>query len=632
MANYETRIRVISETNVSAANNTSYVTVALDFRRTDYQYYGYNLNGDAYWLIKVDSQSTGNVKFTFNWTIPQNQWKEVARRSFTVAHNADGTKAVDLSGTIYFGQGVSPGTLTASGKATLSIILRATVPALSPASQAIGNAIMISLPRASSSFTHTLTYTFGSASGTIATGAGASASWALPDSLAAQIPNTTSGTGQIICSTYNGAALVGTKNVSFTATVPASMIPSIGSIGISEATAGLNAQFGAYVQNKSRLNVAISASGIQGSSIVSYKTEVGGSSFSGNSITTGYLSSSGTLPVKVTVTDTRGRTTVKTQNVTVAAYANPAIAVFTAVRATPTGAFDEQGTSLSISMNFHISDVGNKNTKSYAVDLQRNGETAWVSVLKGSLYSYNSTYVADNVLSIDSSYTLRLRVTDYFTTSEAIVDVSSGFTLMDFRSTGKGIAIGKVCEKDIFEVGMDADFRKTISLGGRNLFNCIYPVGSIYMSVNSINPTNLFGGTWVAWGSGRVPVGINTADGNFNTVEKTGGASTHTLTAAQMPSHNHSIPALSGSATSSGAHTHGSESGNKFLERHDSGTAGLVNNSNAARVILSNGASSSGTHTHSITTTASTTGGKGSGGAHNNLQPYITCYMWKRTA
>jgi hypothetical protein len=477
MANYETRIRLISETNVNVANNTSYVTVALDFRRTDYQYYGYNLDGNAYWIIKVDSLSTGNVNFTFNWTIPQNQWKEVARRSFTVTHNADGTKSINLSGTIYFGDGVSPGTLSASGKATLSTIPRATVPSLSPASQAIGSAITINLPRASSAFTHTLTYSFGSAAGTIATGAGGSASWTLPSSLVAQIPNAASGTGQITCSTYNGSTLVGTKYINFTATVPASMVPSISSIGITEAATGINAQFGAYVQNKSRLNIAISASGIQGSTIVSYKTEVAGSSFSGSSVVTGYITSPGSLPVKVTVTDSRGHTAVKTQTVNVVAYANPAIASFTAVRSTTAGVFDDQGTSLSISMNFNVSAVGNKNTKSYAVDLQKNGETTWVSLLKGSVYSYNSTYVADNVLSIDSSYTLRLRVTDYFTTSEAIVDISSGFTLMDFRSTGKGAAVGKVSEKDAFEVGMIAEFFKSVIIHGNgseyNLFDKI---------------------------------------------------------------------------------------------------------------------------------------------------------------
>mgnify|MGYP003275854908 CR=1 FL=1 len=641
MANYETRVRLISETNVNVANNTSYVTIALDFRRTDYQYYGYNLDGDAYWLIKVDSLSTGNVNFTFNWTIPQNQWKEVARRSFTVTHNADGTKSINLSGTIYFGAGVSPGTLTASGKAALSTIPRATTPSLSPASQAIGSAVTINLPRASSAFTHTLTYSFGSASGTIATGAGASASWTLPSSLAAQIPNTTSGTGQITCNTYNGSTLVGTKYINFTATVPASMVPSIGSIGITEASAGINAQFGAFVQNKSRLNIAISASGIQGSSIVSYKTEVDGASFSGSSVVTGYITSAGSLSVKATVTDSRGRTAVKTQTVNVVAYANPAIAAFTAVRATTAGVFDDQGTSLSIAINFNVSAVGNKNTKNYAVDLQKNGETAWVSVLKGSVYAYNSTYIADNVLSVDSSYTLRLRVTDYFTTSEAIVDVSSGFTLMDFRSTGKGIAIGKVSEKDIFEIGMDADFRKGISLGGKNLFNCVYPVGSIYMSVNSTNPSILFGGTWVAWGSGCVPVGIKVNDNNFNTVEKTGGVavnnlshthtvnshahttSGHILSTTEIPAHTHSV-SLNVSRTDSEVAGYGLGKTSSFLNR-------VLVNGSAGNKLTINSAGGNSSHSHG-NTGSSAPGTDAQLGSVSNLQPYITCYMWKRTA
>ena len=251
MGNYETRMRLISETNVNVANNTSYVTVAFDFRRTDYSYYGYNLTGDAYWNIKVDSQSTGNIKFTYNWSFGQNVWKEVARRSFTVTHNADGKKTINMSGTIYFGAGVSPGTLTGSGSAALSTIPRATTPTLSPASQNAGSAITINLPRASSSFTHKLTYKFGSASGTIATAAGASQNWTLPASLAAQIPNATSGIGAITCETYNGSTLIGTKTVNFTATVPSSMIPSVGTVAVSEAVAGLNAQFGAYVQHKS---------------------------------------------------------------------------------------------------------------------------------------------------------------------------------------------------------------------------------------------------------------------------------------------------------------------------------------------------------------------------------------------
>jgi len=67
-----------------------------------------------------------------------------------------------------------------------------------------------------------------------------------------------------------------------------------------------------------------------------------------------------------------------------------------------------------------------------------------------------------------------------------------------------------------------------------------YPPGTIYESVLNVSPAEFLGGTWTVWGSGRVPVGVNTADGNFNTVEREGGASAHTLTAAQMPSHTHS--------------------------------------------------------------------------------------------
>ena len=168
-----------------------------------------------------------------------------------------------------------------------------------------------------------------------------------------------------------------------------------------------------------------------------------------------------------------------------------------------------------------------------------------------------------------------------------------------------------------------------------------YPVGSIYMSTSSTNPSSLFGGTWVAWGSGRVPVGINAADGNFNSVEKTGGESSHKLSVAEMPSHTHSIPALSGSTNSAGSHNHIPSTGGTFYSTRGNGSSELNGISDGNGFAESGGAggirrdpytNSSGAHTHTVTTNASTTGGSGGTTAHNNLQPYITCYMWKRTA
>lgn len=73
-------------------------------------------------------------------------------------------------------------------------------------------------------------------------------------------------------------------------------------------------------------------------------------------------------------------------------------------------------------------------------------------------------------------------------------------------------------------------------INNKTIFDLIYPVGSIYMSVNNTNSKDLFGGTWASWGQGRVPVGVNLS-GTFNTVEKTGRAETHTLITSQMPSH-----------------------------------------------------------------------------------------------
>ena len=173
------------------------------------------------------------------------------------------------------------------------------------------------------------------------------------------------------------------------------------------------------------------------------------------------------------------------------------------------------------------------------------------------------------------------------------------------------------------------------------MFNLIYPIGSIYMSVNSINPSRLFGGTWVEWGSGRVPVGVNASDSSFNTVEKTGGEKTHTLSAAEIPSHTHTY---SKSNTSTGSTT-------LTVDQMPQHNHAVTDPTIAALLTINNGTGVSMTleqpgsvvsttgnkggsqgHTHTISLSNANTGSVGSTSAHNVLQPYITCYMWKRTA
>ena len=159
------------------------------------------------------------------------------------------------------------------------------------------------------------------------------------------------------------------------------------------------------------------------------------------------------------------------------------------------------------------------------------------------------------------------------------------------------------------------------------LANLIFPVGSIRMTVSAADESAFLGGNWVRWGTGRVPVGVNTSDTNFNTVEKTGGANTHTLTATEMPSHNHSF---SGSVTvnANGVHTHQASAGSYKVGSGSASTYYYMTNGGSTSGQTTG---SGGSHDHTGSVSGSV-GSNGSGAAHNNLQPFITCYFWKRTA
>lgn len=153
-------------------------------------------------------------------------------------------------------------------------------------------------------------------------------------------------------------------------------------------------------------------------------------------------------------------------------------------------------------------------------------------------------------------------------------------------------------------------------------FDAIYPVGSIYMSVSATNPSELFGGTWVAWGIGRVPVGVDASDSDFSVSEKTGGEKAHKLSISEMPSHNHGINAVN--ITNSGAHTHATNK-NIWVSQTDKN---IASGTSTGRTTTTNIMDSGGAHTHTVP--AHNTNYSGSGVAHSNLQPYVTCYMWKR--
>lgn len=134
-------------------------------------------------------------------------------------------------------------------------------------------------------------------------------------------------------------------------------------------------------------------------------------------------------------------------------------------------------------------------------------------------------------------------------------------------------------------------------IGNKIVTTPYYRVGDLFLTTIATNPSNFLGGTWELFGPGRCLVCVDTSDSDFNTVKKTGGSKTVTLTIEQIPSHNHKI------------------------------TYTMAYGANDPYRGLNYGSIQAGNF--SDRAWSDNTGG---GQAHNNLQPYITCYIWIRTA
>lgn len=452
----------------SIENNTSTVTVKVQLVSAGSSY---TINSSA---SKSGSLTVNGTKYTFSFTaaLSGSQTKTIFTQPVTIAHNADGTKTcafsataginVTLGGTYY-------GNVTASGNGTFNAIARASSISSVTGSVSVtgSNAVTVAIDRKSSSFTHTVVFAFGSHSKTT-TGVGTSTSYTIPQGWLTAIPSATSGTAKVTVTTYSGSTKIGSAvSKNFTLTVPASVVPTISGVTIAETEAGINAQFGGYVQSKSRAKVTITAAGVYGSTIKTYKTTLDGKSYSGSALTTGTLSTAGNRTLTITVTDSRGRTASTTRTIAVIAYAVPKINTFTASRANGLGAADDNGTMALAKIKFSVSAVNNKNSKSYVVEYRKKGADEWAQAETGSVYAYDSSMILNLDLDTDASYDLRLSVSDFFSTTTATTEIATAFTLMDFNASGKGLAFGKVSEAENgMEIDMDLSVYRNVFMGG----------------------------------------------------------------------------------------------------------------------------------------------------------------------
>lgn len=372
--------------------------------------------GHKYYLnaIKMSSVVINGVEVYSGGTysnITDYQNRTFASAAMKISHNPDGSKSFTVSG--FSGWIYNSGNTYASSQTfTLPTIPRASSVSCSTAD--IGSNATISISRASSSFTHTLTYSFGSLTGTIATKTSStSVSWTIPTTFYAQIPNDKSGTGTITCDTYNGSTLIGSKPTYFTATVNESASkPTLSPTAVDSntKTTALTGDSSKFIKYYSNASVATGAKARNSATLKSQKITCGAKSISSASGTINAVESGS---FTFSATDSRGYPTTQTVNKTLIEY----IKLTCSLNA---GAPTTDGVAtLKISGNYWDGTFGalaNTLTVQYRYKTQGESYGSWTTV---SATKSNNTYNATATISgLDyrTTYVFQARAVDKLAT------------------------------------------------------------------------------------------------------------------------------------------------------------------------------------------------------------------------
>lgn len=344
---------------------------------------------------------------------------------------------------------------------------------LSVSNGTLGTAQTLTVTRQASSYTHTINYSCGSASGTICTkSSDTSISWTPPLSLSSQNTSGTSVAITFTITTYNGSTNAGSNTYSKVYTIPSSVAPTC-TVSVSDST-GYASTYGGYLKGLSKLSVTVKPTLAYNSAIASYRTTANGSTYTSASFTTNVLTSSGSLTVKATVTDKRGRSGSASKSVTVLDYAAPTITLLKVKRCDQDGTENAQGEYVQVTFSANITPLSNQNKAVYTLEYKQTSTTTYTTIdtsaISGSYSVSNTTYIftADT----GSSYDVRLKVTDAFTTATSATSASTASTLIHWPTSGNGISFGKMSEKDnTLETAWDIELNdKTILNNGTPAF------------------------------------------------------------------------------------------------------------------------------------------------------------------
>ena len=626
-----------SEGSTNIANNTTVISasgsfaganISFDSWQTYYlrlYWHDNNNNTDTLFATSAGFTSAGRSYGT----------KSVSGK-ITVTHKSDGSLSgyvklrFDAPGT---SGGWSPGTTDLNTDWTAcTTIARAS--SITVSGSQLGSGVSVTIDRKSESFTHKIEYKFvESAWTTASSNATTSTSFTPPVSLATQIPSAEVGALTVRVTTFNGSTQIGnpvTKSINLK--VPTNIVPSLSGLTQSRIDNGVPSSWGVYVKGKSQVKITASgASGIHGSTIVGYSISGPGLSVNASSGTSEVLSSTGTLTYTCTVTDSRGRTASKSVSINVVDYTYPNISI-SAERCTSDGTKSTNGTYLRVVITFGCASVSGKNSI-VSKSCSCNG-------VSNSSFASGTAFVLAANCSIGNHYTVSASIKDALgNTAIASAEITTSFRILNVNKKKTGLAIGKFSEKDAFEVNMDSYFLKNIKSGitvegsiatnsnltakggistdGNltakgdinlpKLLSKIYPVGSVYITYNNVNPGTFLGGTWERFGQGRTLVGEGTGNDGSTSMSFTPNSS---------------------DGKYKNTHYHVTSFGWDMNAFYAGKPDGAKNNDYNRTSVIPNGyvviANSSATSQSRLNWTDDRT--------ISNIQPYIVVYFWRRTA
>lgn len=441
----------VSEASYSVANNTSEVDITFSVVTSGPTY---NQAGDTSGYVRIDGSQVANLA---GKTFARDTTTVLYSGRHTIYHNSDGSKSISV--TAGFDLNTSTyGWMYQNKDLQLTTIPRAST--LEKPDLTIGVESILTIKSASSSFTHSLTYTIGSATETIYNKSPYHrVRWTPPQSLLSQIPDGSYKSITFTCETFSGGTKIGTTTTVGVLRVPDSVIPSIQDVTLTPVNSNEFLKTNnLYVEGYTKVNVKTVATAGQGSTIK--RVEIYGQGVGGGTGAdwTSDVLRDGTLDVRVTVYDTRGRKAQVTKNLVVLSYRVPLITTGTAFRCDSQGTAEASGEFVSALCSASFTSLRNLN-KITTKARSRTVGGYWGSYTE---LTPGQSKILPNFSAL-KSYEVELSVVDSLGEGkEVVILIPTASVTLHLNEGGTGLAVGKFSEKPGFECGMEADFQNNV--------------------------------------------------------------------------------------------------------------------------------------------------------------------------